>query len=297
MSLLKLLTNNPKALLGVVLVSFFILASAAAPLLTDYDPQRRVGKPHQPPSEQHLLGTSRMGYDIYSQLLYGGRTSLAVGIGAGTLVTLLAVVLGISSGYFGGKADEIITFFTNVVLVIPNLPLLLVLAAFLGEVGPWIIGLIIGLTSWAWGCRIIRAQTLALREKEFVRAAELIGEPAWRILFCELLPNLVSIIGITFIGSVIYAIMTEATLEFIGLGDPLAVTWGTMLYHAQNSSALLVGAWWEILTPCIAIATLGAGLSLLNFAVDEIANPALRNGRALKRWQQMQLAIRQEAQA
>ncbi len=132
----------------------------------------------------------------------------------------------------------------NVVLVIPNLPLLLVLASFIGEASPAVIAVIIGLTSWAYGARVIRAQTLALREKEFVIAAEVLGEPAWRIILVEILPNLISIIGLSFIGSIIYAIVTEATLEFLGLGDPTVVSWGIMLYNAQTSSAILVGAWW-----------------------------------------------------
>lgn len=155
------------------------------------------------------------------------------------------------------------------------------------EASPTVIALIIGFTSWAYGARVIRAQTLALREKEFVIAAEVLGEPAWRIILVEILPNLISIIGVSFIGSIIYAIVTEATLEFLGLGDPTVVSWGIMLYNAQTSSAILVGAWWEILAPCFAIATLGAGLAMLNFAIDEIANPQLRSHKGLRRWKQL----------
>ena len=199
----------------------------------------------------------------------------------------LAVAIGITAGYFGGLVDECLTFLMNVVLVIPNLPLLLVLASFIGEASPTVIALIIGFTSWAYGARVIRAQTLALREKEFVIAAEVLGEPAWRIILVEILPNLISIIGVSFIGSIIYAIVTEATLEFLGLGDPTVVSWGIMLYNAQTSSAILVGAWWEILAPCFAIAALGAGLAMLNFAIDEIANPQLRSHKGLRRWKQL----------
>jgi peptide/nickel transport system permease protein len=134
---------------------------------------------------------------------------------------------------------------------------------------------------------VTRAQTFSLREKEFVRSAEMIGEPRWRIMLVELLPNLVSIVGINFIGSVIYAVITEATLEFLGLGDPQTISWGMMLYNAQNASAMVVGAWWEILAPCAALALLGAGLSLMNFAIDEIANPQLRIGRSMARWKKL----------
>jgi ABC-type multidrug transport system fused ATPase/permease subunit len=195
------------------------------------------------------MGSNRMGHDLWAQFTNGARISLMVGFGAGLLVCALAITVGITAGYFGGVVDECLTFLMNVVLVIPNLPLLLVLASFIGEASPMVIALIIGLTSWAYGARVIRAQTLALREKEFVIAAEVLGEPAWRIILVEILPNLISIIGVSFIGSIIYAIVTEATLEFLGLGDPTVVSWGIMLYNAQTSSAILVGAWWEILAP------------------------------------------------
>src|SRR6185369_6064693 len=139
------------------------------------------------------------------------------------------------------------------ILVIPNLPLLIVLAAFVGHAGPLVISLIIGLTSWAWGARVTRAQTLAVRQKDFVRAAELLGEPRWRVIAVEIVPNLISIIGINFVGSIIYSVIAETTLEYLGFGNLGSVSWGTMLYNAQNASAITVGAWWDILTPCAAV--------------------------------------------
>ncbi len=180
--------------------------------------------------------------------------------------------------------DEVITFFTNMVLVIPNLPLLLVLAAFIGQASPLVIAIILGFTSWAWGVRVTRSETLSIRQRDFVKSSEMLGEPGWRIMAFEIFPNLISIVGINFIGSVIFAVITEATLEFLGLGDPNTVSWGIMLYNAQNSSALSVGAWWDLLTPCVALAVLGLGLALINFAIDEIANPRLRTGGMLARW-------------
>ncbi|MDA1380719.1 ABC transporter permease [Plesiomonas shigelloides subsp. oncorhynchi] len=220
-------------------------------------------------------------------MIHGGKVSLAVGFGAGIIVCTLAVAMGVTAGYFGGKIDEVLTFFMNVMLVIPQLPLLFVLAAFIGQASPFVITLIIGFTSWAWGARVVRAQTMSLREKEFVKAAELLGEPSWRIILVEILPNLMSIIGASFIGSVMYAIMTEATLEYLGLGDPNIVSWGIMLYNVQTSSAILVGAWWEVVAPCLALIILVIGLALLNFAVDEIANPQLRSQKGMQRWKSM----------
>lgn len=279
------LLRNRKALIGVVIISTIILLAICAPLIAEFDPSARTGRPHQPPSAEHLLGTTRMGQDILAQLLYGARTSLAVGFGAGLLITAIGTILGIVAGYRGGKTDEFISFLTNMVLVVPNLPLLLVLAAFIGQASPIVIALILGATSWAWGARVTRAETMSVRQKDYVKSAEAMGESQWRIMAFEIFPNVISIVGINFIGSVIFAVITEATLEFLGLGDPKAISWGTMLYHAQKASALSVGAWWDILAPCFALALLGFGMALLNFAIDEIANPRLRTGGKRKRWE------------
>jgi peptide/nickel transport system permease protein len=284
MNLLSQLLHNRKALIGVTIIVLIVLVAVFAPLLTDYLPTQRVGRPHQPPSADHLLGTTRLGHDVFTRLIYGARVSLAVGFGAGILITVIGTVLGIIAGYKGGVVDEVITFFTNMILVIPNLPLLLVLAAFIGQASPLVIAVILGFTSWAWGVRVTRSETLSIRQRDFVKSAEMLGEPSWRIMAFEIFPNLISIVGINLIGSVIFAVISEATLEFLGLGDPNTVSWGIMLYNAQNASALSVGAWWDILTPCVALATLGLGLALINFAIDEIANPRLRTGGMLLRW-------------
>ncbi|MCW4116308.1 ABC transporter permease [Aurantimonas sp. MSK8Z-1] len=283
-ALLRGLLHNRKAMVGFGIIALIVIVALAAPWLAPFDPGARSGRPHQPPSLDHLLGTTRLGQDVLSRLLWGARTSLAVGFGAGLLITLVGTVMGILGGYSGGRTDEVVSFLTNMVLVVPNLPLLLVLAAFLGQASPIVIALILGFTSWAWGARVTRAETLSVRQKDFVKSAEMMGEPRWRIMAVEIFPNLLSIVGINFIGSVVFAVITEATLEFLGLGDPRAVSWGIMLFNAQKASALAVGAWWDILTPCFALALLGIGLSLLNFAVDEIANPRLRTGGRLGRW-------------
>jgi peptide/nickel transport system permease protein len=287
MQLFSQLLYNRKAVVGLTILAVVILVAIFAPLLTEYSPTQRVGRPHQPPSAEHLLGTTRLGHDVFTRLVYGARVSLAVGFGAGLLITLIGTVLGIIAGYRGGVVDEVINFFTNMVLVIPNLPLLLVLAAFIGQASPLVIAIILGLTSWAWGVRVTRAETLSIRQKDFVKSAEMLGEPGWRIMGFEVFPNLVSIVGINFIGSVLFAVITEATLEFLGLGDPNTVSWGIMLYNAQNASALAVGAWWDLLSPCFALAVLGLGLALINFAIDEIANPRLRTGGMFGRWTTM----------
>ena len=313
----KLITGNPMALVGSIILSAFILMAIFAPLLAKHAPDKRSGNPHEYPSAlvkaaqtnpegwvatnladdrrtlamskkaDHVMGTSRMGRDVWSQFVHGSRVSLSVGFGAGITVCFLATVIGISAGYFGGRIDDFLTAAMNIMLVIPQYPLLFVLAAFIGEAGPLTIAMIIGFTAWAWGARVIRSQTLALREKEFVKAAEVLGESSWRIIFVEILPNLIPIVGASFIGSVMYAIMMEATISFLGLGDPNTVSWGIMLYNVQTSSSMLIGAWWELLAPCLALIFLMTGLALLNFAVDEIANPQLRSHKGMKRWKKL----------
>lgn len=276
-SVLKTFLRNRKAAIGLAIVMAYVVVAIAAPLIAHYEPLARVGRPHQAPSADHWLGTTRMGRDVFSQLIYGTRNSLMVGVLAGFIVTAIGTTIGITAAYFGGLIDDVLNFLTNVVLVLPQLPLLLVLAAFLGQVSPLAIALIIGLTSWAWGARVTRAQALSLKTRDYIQAAEMIGEPSWRMILVEMLPNLLSIIGFNFIGSVIFTIITQATLEFLGLGSPLTLSWGTMLYNAQNASAIIVGAWWEVLAPCAAIVLIGVGLSLMNFGVDEIANPRMRS--------------------
>lgn len=279
MTFLKTLLANRKAAVGAAIVALFLLLALFAPWIAPHGANQRVAAPHQPPSLDHPMGSTRMGRDVLSQTIHGTRTSLAVGLAAGLLVTLVGVAVGVTAGYAGGRVDEGLNLLTNIVLVIPNLPLILVLAAFVGQAGPGVVVAIIGLTAWGWGARVVRAQTLSLRQRDYILASELIGEPAWRIVAVELLPNLVSIVCFNLIGSVLYAVVTEATLSFLGLGNPLSVSWGTMLYHAQTTSAILVGAWWEVAAPAAALILFGSALSLINFGVDEIANPRLRSLR------------------
>ncbi len=230
--LFQLILGNAYARIGLIIVSLFLFMAIFAPLLSKHAPDKRTGNPHEYPGfvvksaqaspdgwvaqnlatdrrtmimskkADHVLGTSRMGRDIWSQLVHGARISLGVGFGAGITVCFLATVIGISAGYFGGRVDDVLTAAMNIMLVIPQYPLLFVLAAFIGEAGPLTIAIIIGCTSWAWGARVIRSQTLALREKEFVKAAEVLGESSFRIIFVEILPNLIPIVGASFIGSV-----------------------------------------------------------------------------------------------
>lgn len=273
---LRRLLSNRKAAIGLSILLVFSFLALAAPALTRTDPTRRSGMPHEAPSLEHPLGTTRRGQDVLDQLIVGARATLGVGVVAGTIATVLAIFFGMTSGYFGGWVDDILSLFINIVLIIPALPLVIVLASFLDKPGPVTIALVLGFTSWAWGARVIRSQMLSLRSRDFVAAAQIIGEPAWRILFVEILPNMTSLVVSGLIGATLYAVVAMVGLEFIGLGNANSITWGMMLFWAQNSSALLTGAWWTFVPPGVAIALLGFSFAMINFAIDEVTNPRLR---------------------
>ncbi|MGY5450395.1 ABC transporter permease [Agarivorans sp. MS3-6] len=285
--------GNPPAIIGGLLVSIILIGALFAPVIASHDPQKRVSRPHVAPNAEHIMGTTRNGRDVFSQVLYGARKSLTVAITAGIIAMTIAVAVGVSSGYLGGKVDEWLNFVTNVFLVFPQLPLLIVLAAFLGQVGSLVITVLLGVTSWPWGARVIRAQTLAIRNKEFIISAEVMGESKIRIILVEILPNLVSIVFGGFLGTVIYAMGSEAGLGILGLGDATEVSWGSMLYWAQVSSSLYTGAWWEMLVPAIALAITGGALALINMSIDQVSNPKLKTGPHLKVWKKLQKAADQ----
>lgn len=228
------------------------------------------------PNKEHYLGTTHSGQDIHSQVIWGTRISLSVGLITGLFTTLVALSLALISGYFGGKIDDIISLFTNVFLVIPSLPLMIVIAAYISVKGVIPIILILALTSWPWPTRILRSQVISLKNRDFVRVAKSLGEKTGYIIFREILPNMISLVMASFFQSTMAAIIGEATLEFLGLGNVSIVSWGTILYWAQTNGALLANAWWWFLPPGICIALIGTSFALMNFAIDEISNPKLR---------------------
>ncbi|WP_240152993.1 ABC transporter permease [Photobacterium alginatilyticum] len=279
--------GNPPAIIGSLLISLVLIGALMAPVLASHDPNKRVARPHVAPNAEHVLGTTRSGRDVYSQVLYGARKSLTVALSAGLIAMTLAVAIGVTSGYMGGKVDEWLNFVTNVFLVFPQLPLLIVLAAFLGQVGSVVITILLGVTSWPWGARVIRSQTMAIRNKEFIISAEVMGESKIRIILVEILPNLVSIVFGGFLGTVIYAMGSEAGLGILGLGDATEVSWGSMLYWAQTSSSLYTGAWWEMIVPAAALAVTGGALALVNMSIDQVSNPKLKTGPHMKLWKKL----------
>jgi len=267
---------------GLVILGALVAASALAQVLAPYNPKRATGGINEPPSLAHLFGTTGQGQDVLSQFLYGGQNTLWVAFSIAVLTTLLALIVALTAAYFRGWVDDVLTLVTNVFLVIPGLPLVVVLAAFLPP-GPLTMIMVLTITGWAFGARLFRSQALSLREREFIAAAEDVGESRWRIVAIELLPNMGSVVAAYFVNQVIFAITAQASLEFLGLGDGGQITWGSMLFWAQNSSALIRGAWWTFVVPGMAIALTAFSLALINNAVDEIGNPRLRADRLLRK--------------
>lgn len=272
------LIRNRKAVIGATILLVFILVAILAPVITQYPPDEFVARPNQAPSREHWFGTTGSGQDVFSQTVYGTRISLGTGMIVGVTVTVLGAVVGMIAGYFRGRVDDALSVFMNVVLIIPTLPLLVILAAFLPP-GFWTIVFVLTVTGWAWGARVLRSQTLALREKDFVSSAQVAGEGSARIIFKEIMPNMLSILMAGFFGAVIYAIGAQAGLEFLGLGNPSAISWGTNLYWAQNNAGLLTGSWWTFVPAGTCFALVAFSFSLMNFAVDELTNPRLRSQR------------------
>jgi peptide/nickel transport system permease protein len=269
-----------KVVIGVGLLGAIVLLAIIGPMVAPYDPSAIGPDVLAPPSAAHLLGTTNTGQDVLSQLLIGSRTTLLVGFGAGAVATVLSVIVGISAGYYGGTGGEVLSMLTNVFLVIPLLPLLVVLTAFLPGAGSLIVAVVISVTAWAWGARVLRAQTLTLRKADFVQAARAAGERGWRIILFEILPNELAIVVSSFLFTVITAILTDAGLLFIGLGPTSQWSWGTILFWAQSNEALGTGAWWWFVPPGLCIALTGASLALINFGIDELLNPGLRTAGA-----------------
>ena len=282
-NIFNIVTSNPKIAIGVAIVVFFVLIAIAAPLLTPYNPDASVVVGSLPPSPAHILGTTGLGQDMFAQIVYGARVSLLVGFGAAAGSTLLQVFFGLTSAYFGGIVDDVLSLIINVFLVLPGLPLTIVLASLASvnasNKNEFVIALVLLFTSWSYGARVLRAQTLSLKEREFVTAARSIGESSLRIIFAEILPNEIALVASTFIGTFVYAIGAEVALEFLGLGDTSKATWGVILYWAQNNAALIVGKWWQFVPAGLCIALLCAGLTFINFGIDELANPRLRAER------------------
>jgi peptide/nickel transport system permease protein len=269
--------RSRKAVIGLFILAVFTLFAAAPGLFTSVDhPNQLAFVPSLPPSGAHWLGTTALGQDIWAQLVYGTRQSLVIAVVAGAFATVLSVVVGVSAAYLGGIADEILSLITNVFLVLPTFPLIIILATYAGKGTLFVILIVLVITGWSYGANQMRAQTLSLRNRDFLESARVRGERRSYIIVVEVLPTMTSLIIANFLGAALYSVLTAAGLQFLGLGDPNSISWGTMLYWSQNQQALQTGMPLWSIAPGLCVALLGVAFALVNYAFDEVSNPALR---------------------
>ena len=261
---------------GLIIGGVIVLFGLIGPFFVQ-DPSRVSDIGLSGPSSEHLLGTTQTGQDVLAQLAYATRGSLLVGLIVGVLTLILSAFFGIVGAYAGGWVDEAFSLFTNIMLVIPGLPVVIVISAYVPDKSILLVSVVLAITSWAGSARVLRGSTLSLRSRDYVLACRVAGEKRWRILLVEILPNLIPLLASQVVFAVIFAILGEAGLSYLGLGASGSFTWGTMLYYAQNGLALRLGAWWWFVPPGLLLALFGAALSLVNFSIDEIINPKLRN--------------------
>ena len=269
-----------KAKIGAILLGLFVLAAIIGPMVSPYDPSFQNPAPAMSlhaPDAAHLLGTTESGQDVLSQLLVGIRLTLELAFIVGAVATALSVIVGVSAAFLGGVWDEVLSLVSNVFLVIPALPLLVLLLGYLPQKGQTATVLVLSLLGWPWGARVIRAQTLAIRNRDFIAASRETGESTWRILAFEIVPNEISLIAASFVNTVLYAIGASVALAFIGLANLTSWSLGTILYWAESQQALQLGAWWWFVPPGLAVALIGTSLVLLNTGIDELGNPRLRD--------------------
>jgi peptide/nickel transport system permease protein len=268
--------RNGKLLAGLVVLVPLIILAAAGPMLVEGDPNAYVGIPASSPSAEHWFGTTMFGQDVFAQFLYGMRVTFVVGLLGGGLAAIIGMVIGFTAGYRGGLVDEVLNMLTNIVLVLPALAVLLIVNAYLGIRSVGVQALFIGLTSWPWAARAIRAQTFSLRSRDFVDLARLSGVRTWKIIAREIAPNMSSYLFMTFILLFGGSILIAASLDFIGLGPSEGVSLGLMLNNAARWSALHLGMWWWFVPPGAGITAIVGALYVTNVGLDEVFNPKLR---------------------
>jgi peptide/nickel transport system permease protein len=269
--------RNKKLLVGISVVGFFVLVAIFGPWLTSYAPLATGNTGWHPPSGRHWLGTTYFDEDVFSQLVYGIRASFEVGVLGGCFSVLLGMLVGFTAGYRGGWMDEILNLVTNVVIVIPLFAMLLIIGGYLHQLSLLWEAALIGMFSWPWSARAIRAQTFTLKNREFVGLARLSGESSAKIIWREIAPNMSSYLMLTFILLFGGAILTASFIDFVGLGPQGVVTLGTMMNNAFFWDALDLHIWWWFLPPGAIITCIVGGLYLTNAGLDEVFNPKLRS--------------------
>ncbi|HKM74913.1 MAG TPA: ABC transporter permease [Candidatus Bathyarchaeia archaeon] len=275
-SKLRNIIVDRRAQIGFGIIIVFSFLALTAPIISPYSPYAfpSPGRPYSPPSAKFLLGTDYLGEDVLSELIYGARVSMLVGIIVAFLATTFGTIVGVVAGYYGRFVDEGLMRATDIVLILPSLPLMIILAAYLGPSLQTVI-FVLTVTTWPLVARVVRSQTLSLRERPFTDSERVAGASDFRIITKILIPNLATIIAANAVLMVTTAIVGEAGLDFIGLGDITVVSWGTMLYWAQ-SYAIFNGAWWWVMAPGICIVLVGLGFVLISVSIESVFNPRLR---------------------
>jgi len=268
--------SNRKATWGAGLLVLFCLVSAFPGVIAHDNPTAMIYPLSLGPSARHLLGTTGLGQDMFAQIIWGARPVLLIAFGAGLAATGIAVLIGVAAAYLGGLWDALLSLLTDVLLVIPLFPLVIVIAGYLRSSGTLVMIAVITLTGWSYTARQLRSQALSLRNRDFLEAARVRGERRLYIVVVEIIPTMTSLIVASFLTNALYAVLFSTSLQFIGLGDPTVVSWGTMLRAAENNEAFQTGQALWIIAPGLCIVALGAAFALLNYAFDEIGNPALR---------------------
>ena len=269
-------STSPKFIVGVILVLAIVLFAIIAPIFSQ-NPRSTANPALEPPSAEHWLGTTKLGNDMFAQLAIGAQGSLLIGVTAGAIAIVLSLLFGVLAGYLGGWREDGLALITNVMIVIPGLPLVMVIASFVPQRSWQLVAFVLGITSWAGAAYVLRLQTRSLRTRDYVYASKVAGERSFRVILVEIMPNLLPLLTAQFLFAIIFAILGEAGLSYLGLGPNSSITWGSILNDAQSGQALGRGAWWWFVPPGLMIAILGAGLALINFAIDEVINPKLRN--------------------
>ena len=270
------LKRNPLGIVGLVLLIIIVTMALGADWLAPYDPTKLSGKPFEQPSSTHWLGTNDIGQDILSELIFGARVSLLIGVLSAGIAMVIGTAMGLLAGYYRGVIGALIMRLVDVVLVIPFVPLMVLLAAYLGQ-SIWNLIAVIGLLIWARPARVIRSQVLSLSERDYVTAARAVGAQDGHILIKHILPGVLSLSLAQFVLATSGSILLEAALSFLGLGDPTQKSWGTVLYYAQARNAFLSGAWlWWVVPPGLLITASVLGFALLGFALEEALNPRLK---------------------
>lgn len=270
--------RNRLGFAGLVILVTLAAIAIFAPLVSPFDPTQQVGRPFLPPGSLFWLGTNDIGQDILSELIYGARVSLTIGALASLTAISIGTLVGIVAGYYGGRVDSLIMRSVDLMLVVPFLPLMILLAAYLGA-SFWNLIMVIGLLSWARPARVVRSQVLTLKTRGFVLAAQTMGASTWHILRLHILPGVLPLTVAQFVLAASSSILIEASLSFLGLGDPVTKSWGSVLYYAQVRGAFLTGAWkWWVLPPGLLITLAVLGFAFSGYALEEIFNPRLRKG-------------------